>query len=52
MVYVVSYQPGSPIQVYAADGRHVLTTSDNQFRLEPGFYLITCGPVSKKLRVD
>lgn len=52
LIYVVSDQSNSTLDVYAADGKFVLSTSEKAFRLHPGLYFIHLQGKVKKVLVE
>ena len=52
LIYVVSDQPNSVLDVFSSDGKHVLSTSDKAFRLESGMYIVRMQGRVKKVVID
>lgn len=52
LIYVVSDQPNSVLDVFSSDGKHVLSTSDKAFRLESGMYIVRMQGRLKKVVID
>ena len=52
IIYVVSDQPNSILDVFSSEGKHLLSTSDKEIRLDPGMYIVRMQGRVKKVVID